>query len=67
MLDYILCDLGLNKVEIQCAEANIKSRNIPKRLGFKQEGINREAKFINGCYNNIVTYSLLRIEWKGNQ
>ncbi|WP_411675028.1 GNAT family N-acetyltransferase [Cytobacillus kochii] len=52
---------------MQCAEANIKSRNIPKRLGFKQEGINREAEFINGCYNNIVTYSLLRIEWKGNQ
>jgi ribosomal-protein-serine acetyltransferase len=67
LLDYAFRDLELNKVEIQCAEANTKSRNIPERLGFKQEGINRDAEFINGHYNNIVTYSLLRTEWQENK
>ncbi|MGM9923762.1 MAG: GNAT family N-acetyltransferase [Bacillus sp. (in: firmicutes)] len=38
-LVYAFRDLELNKVEIQCAEGNIKSRKIPERLGFRQEGI----------------------------
>lgn len=66
LLDYAFNDLELNKVEIQCAEANRGSRNIPERLGFKQEGINRDAELINGHYNDIVTYSLLRNEWQKN-
>ncbi|MBM7578153.1 GNAT family N-acetyltransferase [Jeotgalibacillus terrae] len=65
--EHAFCDLGLNKVEVQCAEANSRSRNVPERLGFKQEGINRDAEFINGHYNNIVTYSMLRKEWLENQ
>ncbi len=64
LLVYAFRDLELNKVEIQCAEDNIKSRKIPERLGFRQEGINRDAEFINGHYNNIVTYSMLRSEWQ---
>lgn len=64
LLIYAFRDLALNKVEIQCAEGNIKSRKIPERLGFRQEGINRDAEFINGHYNNIVTYSMLRSEWQ---
>ncbi|MCA1054274.1 GNAT family N-acetyltransferase [Rossellomorea aquimaris] len=67
LLDYAFHDLELNKVEIQCAEANTRSRKIPEHLGFKQEGIHRDAEFINGHYNDIVTYSLLRKEWQENQ
>jgi ribosomal-protein-serine acetyltransferase len=64
LMDYAFEDLKLNKVEIQCAEGNVKSRNIPERIGFKQEGISRDAEFINDHYNDIVTYSMLRSEWK---
>lgn len=64
ILQHAFDDLNLNKVDIQCAEGNKRSRHIPERLGFKQEGISRDAEFINGHYNDIVTYSLLAKEWR---
>ena len=64
LINFAFKELVLNKVEIQCAESNIKSRKIPERLGFKQEGISRDAERINDHYNDVVTYSLLRNEWE---
>ncbi|MFD1019612.1 GNAT family N-acetyltransferase [Thalassobacillus hwangdonensis] len=64
LLSYSFTELGLNKVEIQCAEFNLRSRKIPERMGFKKEGINRDAEYINGKFNDIVTYSLLKREWQ---
>ncbi|XXM70792.1 GNAT family N-acetyltransferase [Lysinibacillus sphaericus] len=64
LLRYAFEDLKLNKVEIQCAEENTKSRKIPERLGFKLEGVSRDAEFINDHYHDVVTYSMLRREWE---
>jgi len=62
LTDYCFDVLDLNKVTIQCATGNVKSRSIPERLGFSLEGISRDEEFINGHYNDIATYSLLRKE-----
>ena len=43
LIEYGFGDLNLHRVEISCAEGNTKSRAIPERLGFKQEGIFKEA------------------------
>lgn len=64
VIDYSFNELQLNKIEIQCATNNISSRKVPERLGFKLEGISREAEFINGHYNDIATYSILQKEWE---
>jgi len=63
LINYAFGDLGLNRVEIKCAETNQKSRAIPERLGFKQEGIIREAEWLNDHYVNHVIYSMLSKEW----
>ncbi|MDN6295521.1 MAG: GNAT family N-acetyltransferase [Alkalibacterium sp.] len=64
LLDYAFMERDLHKVEIWAAEDNQKSRNIPKRLGFTQEGIRRDDEYINGKYLTMVIYGLLKEEWQ---
>ena len=60
---HAFTELGLRKVEINAAVRNTKSRAIPERLGFKQEGVIRNYEYINGVYHDRVVYGLLEEEW----
>ncbi|MEK7830982.1 MAG: GNAT family protein, partial [Acidobacteriota bacterium] len=62
-IDDAFINQGMNRVEIHCAAGNIPSRAIPERLGFKQDGVMREAGLINGQFVNKVIYSMLVSEW----
>ena len=64
---YVFEELQLNRVEIRCAEMNKKSRAVPERLGFKQEGMIREAEWLYDHYVNHVIYSALSKEWMQEQ
>ncbi|GGH49424.1 ribosomal-protein-serine acetyltransferase [Paenibacillus silvae] len=64
LITYLFNDLKLNRVIIQCAENNIRSRAIPEKLGFVNEGTSRQAQWLYDHYENIVTYSLLSSEWQ---
>lgn len=63
LLNHVFNDLGLNKVIIQCASGNKRSRLVPERLGFKEEGIYREGQWLYDHYVDLVNYGLLRREW----
>jgi ribosomal-protein-serine acetyltransferase len=67
LLEYLFTVQKLNRVVIQCAVNNYKSIRIPERLGFTKEGVIREGQWINDHYEDIVTYSLLKDEWKDRQ
>jgi ribosomal-protein-serine acetyltransferase len=60
--DYAFDDLDLNRLEIQAGTANAKSRAIPERLGFRQEGVLRDYERVGDRYLDIVVYSLLARE-----
>ncbi|CEH27738.1 hypothetical protein AM501_17170 [Aneurinibacillus migulanus] len=64
LIDYIFDELGLNRVEIQCAVENEKSRAIPERLGFTQEGQIRQGEWLYDHYVNHIVYGLLKNEWR---
>jgi ribosomal-protein-serine acetyltransferase len=66
LTDYAFHELDLNKVDIRAAEMNIRSRKIPERLNFKQEGTIRSAEWINDHYVDHVVYGMLKNEWKEN-
>ena len=51
---------SLNRIDIRCAVENSRSRAIPERLGFKNEGIIRHAAKVNNHYQDHVIYGLLR-------
>ncbi|MBS4537281.1 GNAT family N-acetyltransferase [Clostridium sp. D2Q-11] len=65
-IDYALIDLNLNRVEIRCAEYNQKSRAIPERLGFIEEGMIRDAEWLYDHSVNHIVYGVLANEWKEN-
>lgn len=52
----------LNRITIECATGNIRSRKIPERLGFKLEGIVRGVEWLNDGYADHAIYGLLRLE-----
>ncbi|MFA9559480.1 GNAT family N-acetyltransferase [Evansella sp. AB-rgal1] len=63
LIDHSFTELDLRKVEIGVASNNIKSRAIPERLGFTQEGTIRNYEFLQGEYHDRVIYGLLKEEW----
>jgi ribosomal-protein-serine acetyltransferase len=58
---------GLNRVEIGAAPENTRSRAIPIRIGFREEGTLRQAERVGGRYLDTVVYSLLASEWQGSR
>ena len=65
LVGYAFHELKLNRVEIQCAPGNKRSRAIPERLGFKQEGLLREAEWLYDRFVDHVVYATLAGEWTG--
>ena len=63
MVSYAFDHYHLNKVEILCATGNRRSRAIPERLGFTQEGVIRQGERFNDHYNDLVVYGMLASEW----
>lgn len=63
LIRHAFMELQLNKVEINVAANNVKSKAIPKRLGFKEEGTIRSYEFLNGEYLDRIVFGLLKNEW----
>ena len=52
---------GVNRIQIKCAVGNAPSKNIPKKLGFKFEGIERHGELLTGnIYTDLEIYSKLK-------
>ncbi|MDQ6660765.1 MAG: GNAT family N-acetyltransferase, partial [Chloroflexota bacterium] len=64
LINYVFDELRMNKVEIHAAPENKRSRAIPERLGFTQEGIDRQAGWLYDHYIDLVLYGMLASEWK---
>jgi ribosomal-protein-serine acetyltransferase len=63
MIDIGFRERRLHRIVIRAGVENLRSRAIPERLGFTQEGVLRgEGKGSNGFYD-LVVYGLLEDEW----
>lgn len=63
VIRYAFGKLLLNRVTILCATGNLRSRAIPERLGFTQEGTLREAEWLYDHFVDLTIYSMLAREW----
>ena len=64
LVEHAFRELRLNRVEIYCAVENRRSRRIPERLGFFEEGTHRQAEWVHDHFKDLVSYSMLAREWK---
>jgi len=66
LMDYGFCTLNLNRIYIHCAAGNIKSRAIPERLGFVQEGVLQDGEHLYGVFHDLVIYGMVKRNWNSS-
>lgn len=64
IIDHGFKALNLNRIYCGTYSINHGMQKLALYLGFKQEGIRREADFKEGNYVDIIEYGLLKREWK---
>jgi ribosomal-protein-serine acetyltransferase len=64
LLDYLFDEAGLHRMEIRCGAGNTRSCAIPRRLGFIQEGVLREAEWVNDHWVDLEIWSILEQDWR---
>ncbi|MCA9935802.1 MAG: GNAT family N-acetyltransferase [Anaerolineales bacterium] len=72
LLAYAFAELGLNRISLRFKHVsadneNSKSRRVAERLGFTQEGVQRQGGAARGQFMDMVVYSLLAEEWQARQ
>lgn len=67
LVDTVLLDQDYNRVEIRAAVKNLKSQAIPEKLGFKLEGILKEAEWLNDRFVDLHLYAMTKGEWESIQ
>lgn len=64
LVNYLFQKKSMHRIEIKMAAGNLKSRQVPIRLGFTFEGTHREELLLYGAYHDVDYYGLLKAEWE---
>lgn len=63
IIDITFNEFKLNRIEFRIASENEKSKKIPIKLGFKEEGKIRQGGFLYDHYVDLIIYGILAEEW----
>jgi RimJ/RimL family protein N-acetyltransferase len=63
VLNWLFTEQNVHRVTLETYENNKGAIRFFEGLGFKQEGIIREAVYVDGRYYNIISFGLLRKEY----
>lgn len=64
LIAYGFESLHLNRITIESAVDNPRSRHVPERLGFTSEGVVRQVEWLGDRHVDHAIYGLLRSEWR---
>jgi RimJ/RimL family protein N-acetyltransferase len=60
LVDYLFATFPVERVGATTDPANVPSRRLLERLGFRREGVLRRASFRDGAWRDLVLYGILR-------
>lgn len=63
-LGYGFGMLNLHRIELEVFDYNERGLHVYEKIGFKKEGVKREAGFFNHKYHDIVCMSMLSKEFR---
>lgn len=63
-LDWLFAEQNMHKVALETYATNKRAVTFFKKIGFKQEGVLRQAVYIDGTYEDIISFGLLKHEFK---
>lgn len=66
IIEHGFSEINLHRIYCGTLSKNNGMINLAETLGFKKEGVRREAEFKNGEYLDIIEFGLLKDEWKAS-
>lgn len=64
LLDYAFLELNLHRVSLRVFSFNHRAIHLYEKIGFKHEGISRQAIFRDGGWNDIIQMAILQHEYR---
>ncbi|GGA51178.1 aminoglycoside N(6')-acetyltransferase [Kroppenstedtia guangzhouensis] len=64
MLDHGFGHLNLHRIELEVFDYNHRGIRTYEKLGFRREGVKREALFNDGTYHDVIQMGLLAGEYR---
>lgn len=64
ILNHAFLDMNLNRVELSVLETNKRAIQLYKKIGFKEEGLKRQAVFKGNSFKDMLIMSILKNEFK---
>lgn len=63
LMDFACDELKINKLQVKCPLGNLIVSYIPRRLGFRIEGVERAGEMSNGKAIDLEVYGMLRDDY----
>jgi len=68
VISFAFCYFDINRLELRCDPRNTPAVKIAEKLGFKKEGVLREAVYVEGKgFMDEAVYSLLKKEFNSGE
>ncbi len=61
---YAFYELGLNRIRCRILSRNRLAQRLAEHFGFQKEGVEREAAYQNGKFEDIYVYGLLKSDFE---
>lgn len=67
IIKHAFIELNLHRLYLGTADNNLGMLKLAEKLGFKREGLRKEALFKNGTYHDIIEYGIIKGDYHYNE
>ena len=63
-IKWMFDKLGIHRITLECYSTNTRAIRFYRKMGFRKEGILREAVLLNGKYHDIISFGMIKKDFK---